>query len=189
MTTQNTAQPRYRAVKDGILSGIRSGKLKPGDRVPSEYELVAKYSIARMTANRALKELASEGFLNRIAGSGTFVSEGGSYSQPLAAINIRDEIERRGGKYSVKILHLDAEEHDDFPELPKGTRVFHSVILHMDGHLPLQLEDRLVNPEIAPDYLDQDFKKITYVASLKAVEIKRVLSHVKIDKNFSFFSD
>ncbi len=68
-------QPLYLKVKEHILANIASGAWPPGARVPSEHELVQQFSISRMTANRALKELSSDGWLNRIAGVGTFVSE------------------------------------------------------------------------------------------------------------------
>jgi GntR family histidine utilization transcriptional repressor len=40
-----------------------------------------------------------------------------------------------------------------------GESVFHSVCVHMEDGLPIQLEDRYVNPRVAPDYLQQDFKQ------------------------------
>jgi GntR family histidine utilization transcriptional repressor len=39
--------------------------------------------------------------------------------------------------------------------------VFHSRIVHLENGVPLQLEDRHVNPAVAPDYLSQDFERIT----------------------------
>ncbi len=47
----------YLQIKRRILRQIADGSLKPGTRVPSENELVAKLKVARMTANRALREL------------------------------------------------------------------------------------------------------------------------------------
>ena len=69
------AEPHYARMKSFIRDRIAQGALKPGDRVPSEHELVAQFSVSRMTANRALKELAAEGLVTRRSGSGTFVAE------------------------------------------------------------------------------------------------------------------
>ena len=68
-------KPRYQQVKDLIIDQISCGSLRPNDRVPSENELVEATGVSRMTANRALRELTSEGYVERIAGSGTFVAD------------------------------------------------------------------------------------------------------------------
>src|SRR3546814_6392271 len=69
------APPRYAAIKQSIHDAIREGRLKPGDRVPSEADLVGQFDVSRMTANRALRELQSAGILVRRAGSGSFLAE------------------------------------------------------------------------------------------------------------------
>jgi GntR family transcriptional regulator, histidine utilization repressor len=65
----------YEQVKAFIKTRITSGAWKPGDAVPSETALMAQFSISRMTVNRALRELATEGMVTRIQGSGTRVAE------------------------------------------------------------------------------------------------------------------
>jgi GntR family histidine utilization transcriptional repressor len=42
-----------------------------------------------------------------------------------------------------------------------GDEVYHSILLHLENEIPIQIEDRMVDPRIAKDYLDQDFTKIT----------------------------
>src|SRR3546814_17631624 len=65
----------YAAIKQSICDAVRDGHLKPGDRVPSESELVKQFDVSRMTANRALRELQAAGVLVRRAGSGSFIDE------------------------------------------------------------------------------------------------------------------
>src|SRR3546814_7863337 len=69
------APPRYAAIKQSIYDAIGDGRLKPGDRVPSEADLVEQFDVSRMTANRALRELQSAGIIVRRAGSGSFIAE------------------------------------------------------------------------------------------------------------------
>ena len=88
----NAAKPRYQQLKDLIIERISSGELQPTDRVPSENELVESMQVSRMTANRALRELDSEGYVERVAGRGTFVSDFRSQSHLLEVRNIADEI-------------------------------------------------------------------------------------------------
>ena len=50
-----------------------------------------------------------------------------------------------------------------------GHLLFHSVIVHMENELPIQVEDRWVNSTLAPDYLQQDFSRTTPNEYLMAV--------------------
>ena len=77
MSTKASAalQPLYLKVKRHILENIGSGKWAISARVPSENDIVKKFGVSRMTANRALKELSDEGVLVRIAGVGSFVAD------------------------------------------------------------------------------------------------------------------
>ncbi|MGO8656088.1 UTRA domain-containing protein, partial [Rhizobium ruizarguesonis] len=52
--------------------------------------------------------------------------------------------------------------------LPIGAAVFHSLIVHSENGVPVQIEDRFVHPEAAPEYLDQDFSTLTPNAYLTA---------------------
>ena len=50
-----------------------------------------------------------------------------------------------------------------------GDPLFHSVVVHLENELPIQVEDRHVNPQVAPDYLSQDFTNQTPNAYLMRV--------------------
>src|ERR1700738_5067100 len=108
MAQQPQATARYLQVKQYILQQISGGTLRAGERVPSENELVRELDVARMTANRALRELAADGVLVRVAGVGTFVAEQRVHAHPLEVRNIADEIRARGHEYRVKVLALDS---------------------------------------------------------------------------------
>ena len=157
--------PLYVQIKDHVLDRIRDGQWKPGDRTPSENELVRQFGVARMTVNRALRELSDEGFLKRIPGVGTFVAEARSQGHLLEVLNIADEIRGRGHEHSSQVLRLQIEPAPSEIALglhlaPK-TPVFHSRIVHFENGQPLQFEDRYVHPEAAPAYGDQDFSTLT----------------------------
>ncbi len=65
--------PKYLYLKRELLRKIRESR--PGDRVHSEHELVAKYSVSRATVSKAIGELVLEGYLYREQGRGTFVAD------------------------------------------------------------------------------------------------------------------
>ncbi|MBV9697434.1 MAG: GntR family transcriptional regulator, partial [Gammaproteobacteria bacterium] len=77
------AAARYHQVKHFVLEQIAGGTLVPGARVPSENVLVRTLGVSRMTANRALRELAADGVLVRVAGVGTFVADARVHAHPL----------------------------------------------------------------------------------------------------------
>jgi GntR family histidine utilization transcriptional repressor len=157
--------PRYLQVKHYILQRISAGSLKSGERVPSENELVRELDVARMTANRALRELAADGVLVRVAGVGTFVAEQRVHSHPLEVRNIADEIRARGHEHEAKVLTLDSisasREIAERCGVTAGARLDHSLVVHFEGGIPLQVEDRYVNPTVVPGYLRNDFTRTT----------------------------
>ncbi len=175
------ALPLYAKVKDHILENIRSGAWAPGFRVPSENELVESFGISRMTANRALRELMNEGYLNRVPGVGTFVKEPPARSSLMELRNIAEEIEQRGHRYSS--LVVSQQEVQANPALAEEfesriiERLFHIVIVHEENGVPVQLEDRYVNADVAPDFLRQDFTRTTPTAWLVATTPVDELEH------------
>jgi GntR family transcriptional regulator, histidine utilization repressor len=177
----NVAQPIYARVKDHILAQIRSGALVAGNRVPSENELVSQFSISRMTANRALRELTADGFLSRVPGVGTFVREATPRSSLIELRNIADEIASRGHHYSARIEDLREVTAtpnliDDF-ELKSAAPLFHIAIVHEENGVPVQFEDRYVNPFCAPHFLKQDFNQQTPTAYLLSLLAADELEH------------
>ncbi len=165
LDTGHGSRALYVAVKDHVRAGIRSGRWKAGDRLPSEHELVAALGVSRMTVNRALRELAGAGELVRIAGVGTFASEPKPQSGLQRVASIADEIRARGHAYACHLVAVTREaasvEVAAALDLGTGDAVYHSVCVHHENGVPVQLEDRYVNPQAAPAFIDQDFRRIT----------------------------
>ncbi|MEN3259843.1 histidine utilization repressor [Sodalis endosymbiont of Spalangia cameroni] len=178
----DTPAPIYQRVKQAIVRQIRTGAWAPHQRIPSESEMVAELGVSRMTINRALRELTSEGYLLRMQGVGTFVAEMKPQTEMLEVRNIADEIAARGHRHSSRLVSLQARpataDEAQALGIPPGQRLFHSLIVHYENDVAVQLEDRCVNPIAAPDYLQQDFTRITpyiyltQVAPLTAGELR-----------------
>lgn len=155
------AGPAYEQVKGWIRQHIASGAWKPGDVVPSEAALMERFAISRMTANRALRELATEGLVTRVQGSGTRVAQLHRISSQLVIRDIHEEVAERGHVHSTRVLKVAQEkagaELADSLALRRGARVFHTVLVHLENGVPIQYEDRYVNPQAAPAYLQTDF--------------------------------
>lgn len=65
--------PKYSLISNEIIQKIESGELQPGDKIPSENELIKQYNISNTTARKCLLELEHKGWGTRIKGKGTFV--------------------------------------------------------------------------------------------------------------------
>ena len=169
----NVTKPRYQQLKDFIIEQIATGELQPSDRVPSENELVESKSVSRMTANRALRELNDEGYVERVAGRGTFVSDFRSRSDLLEVQNIADEIGRRGHMHTSRVLRQSLQhargEIAKALHVELGTDVFHLLLVHCEDGAPIQVEDRYVLASFAPDCLEQDFAMQTPSAYLTGI--------------------
>jgi GntR family histidine utilization transcriptional repressor len=156
--------PLYQQIKDLILRKIGSGEWRAGDRIPTEHALVAELDASRMTINRALRELTQEGVLARRQGSGTFVAPAKLESGLLEIRNIATEIAERGGTHSAELLSLkEIAVPEDFKDLMtgQGERLYHCLMLHFENGVPVELEERYVNPALVPDFINQDFSDET----------------------------
>ncbi|RUO59170.1 histidine utilization repressor [Pseudidiomarina marina] len=172
---------KFSKIKQHIYSKIASGEWPENHPVSSENALATQFKVSRMTARRALQELADEGLVIRSKGSGTYVAPLKSQTSFMAIRNIADEIRARQHAYEAHVHVLKqvpaslqvAEQLQITPETP----VFFSVITHLENGLPVQVEERYVNPAVVKDYLKQDFRQITPHEYLSAVAPLTEASH------------
>src|SRR5690554_5971669 len=66
--------PLYQQIKALLLQGLDRGEWKPGEAIPSELELAARFQVSQGTVRKAIDELAAENLLLRRQGKGTFVA-------------------------------------------------------------------------------------------------------------------
>ncbi|MGG6310264.1 GntR family transcriptional regulator [Paenibacillus macerans] len=73
---QNERKPLYMQIQQHFKDSILRGELKENDKIPSEKELMEQFDVSRITVANALMQLAKDGWIYRIPGRGSFVSEG-----------------------------------------------------------------------------------------------------------------
>lgn len=156
---------KYDHIKQCIYRKIESGEWPEHHPVSSENALATEFSVSRMTARRALQELAEEGLVIRTRGAGTFVAPLKSQSAVLAIRNIADEIALRQHRHHAEVQLMEKVVAEPSVatalQLPQESQVWHSVITHFENGQSVQVEDRYVNPLLVPDYLQQDFTERT----------------------------
>lgn len=179
----------YLAIKATLAAEINQGRWVPGGKLPSESALVARFGVARMTVNRALRELAEEGRIRRVAGVGSFVEEARPRLPLLLIRSIDDEIAARGGRHHAEVLvhkALSAPQEVALAlALPRAAPVFFTRLVHFDGQAAIQIEERWVSPLAAPDYLSLDPAAETpsrwLTARITASEIEHVIEAAAAD--------
>ncbi|MEO9273758.1 histidine utilization repressor [Marinomonas sp. 5E14-1] len=161
----NVPQPIYAKLKQAISLKISSGEWQTNQRVPSEADVVKALGVSRMTVNRALRELTAEGLLVRHQGLGTFVAEKKAHSALFEVHNIAEEVAARGHVHRSELLILESTKASMEEAMTLGIRtnhgIFRSIVLHFENDLPIQIEERIVNATLVPEYDKQNFVKHT----------------------------
>ncbi|MBN9056668.1 MAG: UTRA domain-containing protein [Rhizobiales bacterium] len=158
---KSSSRSSFRAIKDEITQRIGDRRWQPGSLIPGEETLAAEFGAARATVNRALQELARAGLIERKRKVGTRVAlnpiREARFSIPLVA----QEVAATGATYRYHLIFREKRKAsaDDAERLgiEAGGLVLHLRCLHFSDERPYQFEDRLINPEIAPRVLEENF--------------------------------
>lgn len=164
-TRPSKQTPLHLRIREFILQQIRNGKWKAEDRIPSEHELRKKFGVSRMTVHHAVRDLCKEGILTRLQGSGSFVAQPRAHLTTVSFVDIAQEIKDRHHEHKATVIErlrrsatvAEARQLN----LQPGSKVFHTIVLHWEDGLPVQLEDRLVNAAAVPEFLDIDYTQTT----------------------------
>ena len=152
-------QSLHARIRSDIEGRIRSGEWMPGQRIPTEAELMLTWKCSRMTAHKAVAALAAEGFVERNRKAGTFVARPRMHAAMLGIPDIRAEVEARGLGYGYKLLfderrpacciYLGAEGHHLGP-----SRFVRSV--HLGDDRALVVEERYIFLDAVPEAASAD---------------------------------
>ncbi len=143
---------------------IRNRTWPPGSIMPGEVELAAEFGCARATVNRAMRELAEEGILDRKRKAGTRVNAAPVRKAKFSIPLIRVEIENNGALYRYVLVSREILVAPGWLRarlrLGANDRVLHLQCMHYAGNAPFQFEDRWINIRAVPDVEQADFEKI-----------------------------
>ena len=153
------ATASWTLVRDEVKRRIAARIWSPGDPIPNEADLAREFGCARATVNRALRELAESGLLERKRRAGTRVSAAPVQRAMLRIPLIRQEIADLGLDYSYQLLDsglrpapTDIDARLDL----EGSRAFFVRALHLGGARPFVLEERWVNTAAVPGIVSAD---------------------------------
>lgn len=163
--------PLYHQLKAVILKEIRRGRWKPGDRLPTEDELIGQFRVSKITVRQALRDLAALGYIRREQGRGTFVQLPPLEEGPRQLRSFTDEMRHHGFVGTSKVLaqHVVAapEEIADILECPIGAALFCLRRLRFADGDPMGLQTAYVPLALAPGIEALDFQNASLYELLR----------------------
>ncbi|WP_201591751.1 UTRA domain-containing protein [Psychrobacter fozii] len=173
------AVPAYQRIKNAILDNIHSGKWQAGNAISTEMALAEEFGVSRMTVNRALKELSEERVLERRQGSGTFVAQQQFNHTFVEVRNIAQDLKSANRDYRAEVVSkraitadmLDDELRRDFginkvdgglgkDGSSEASVLYEVKIIHFADGQPIQFEERWVDANKVPAFIEQDFSVV-----------------------------
>lgn len=159
--------PLYDQIVQDILDQIQSHALKKGDMLPTEMELGQKYGVSRPTVRTAMLKLVNQGYLTRIKGKGTFVTQPKLTQESTQFIeSYNDEMRSKGLTPRTVVLDLQLQEGsglvcEKLGLVPKS-RVIRlrrlRYVLPSQEERPVLLTTVYIPYAMAPQLLDYDFE-------------------------------
>ena len=145
--------------------------MKPGDRVPTESELVSRYGVSRITVRKVLDLLAREGLIVRERGRGTHVAHLRLEHGLARVVSFTDDMRQRGFQAGTKVLFsgLQPAPESIARELavPEGTELARLDRLRLADGEPMCIEQSYLVHRLLPGILDHDFS----TRSLREVKV------------------
>ena len=156
--------PTWQSIQAEVTRRISQRIWRPGELIPGEVDLAAEFGCARATVNRALRQLAEAGILDRRRKVGTRVALHPVRKATLDISITRREVEQRGANYTHILLERKLTTAPELiykhMHLAKTANLLHLRALHMADEQPFLYEDRWVNIESVPDAANIDFEVI-----------------------------
>lgn len=183
--------PLYFQLEELIKKAISTGELKPGDMIPTEWEIIDYFKLSRTTVRQALTDLVNENLLYRKKGIGTFVSKPKIDLQYMGnMVSYNEQITSMGLTPSTKVLKFEVIAADEFLAqemgLSKGDKVIELVRLRfadeesiavVQSYLPYDLCNYILELDMENNSLYQILgsqKNTTVVLVKRVVEAKIV---------------
>ena len=149
------ATPLYKQLTIIIREKISSGEWAPDTMIPSENELSKMYGISRMTVRNVVTQFVSEGYLYRIQGKGTFVSDSKLELSSFQYGGLREQLEERGQTVETKLLSCDIVPADAYlakkMQVALNTDLFRIKRVRSINNVNISYHESYVPVKLCPD--------------------------------------
>lgn len=152
----------YIRIKDWLREAIEKGDYRPGDRIPTEHELMQRFGVSRSTVRQAITELVLEGWLYRVQGSGTYVARP-KYRQTLSRLtSFTEDMRLLGLTPRSRLLVCRVEQADGklaaFLGIRPGEEVVRIERLRFAGDEPMALNTSVLPKHLIPGLEREDLE-------------------------------
>ena len=187
----------YRSIKKIVLDRIQNRTWAPDSLLPSEVELASEFSSTRTTVNRALRELAEEGYIERKRKAGTRVLQSPVRRAQFEIPLVRDEIIASGAAYKYSLVERTVQRAPEWLvarlNLAGAQSVLHVKCIHYSDNTPFQYEDRWIVTASVKDVLEADFSKVSpgewLVETVPFTDMRLSFMATKADRKMADFLD
>jgi GntR family transcriptional regulator len=139
--------PLYYQLEHMLREKINAGAFVPGDRLPTESELIEQYNVSRITVRQALATLADDGLIERRQGRGTFVAERRTrkktFEGTIHLTGSLDELIEMGLNTPVKLLEMNqvkaSAQEAELLTVKPGAPIYHLKRLRVRDGKPFSL--------------------------------------------------
>ncbi|MCE1242678.1 GntR family transcriptional regulator [Oryzomicrobium sp.] len=143
-TASPTFSPLYRQIKELMMKSLEAGEWQPGDAIPSETELAARFNVSQGTVRKAIDEMAAENLLIRRQGKGTFVA---THADPRAFFRFLRLVPIDGG--------LQPHDSEPLDCIRVKAGVDAARVLDLEHGAPVTIVHRLLRFEGEPVVVDE----------------------------------
>jgi GntR family transcriptional regulator len=151
----------YFQLYDILNKDIKEGVYKPGELLPTENQLIAKFGISRVTVRKAMDLLMNDGLISKRRGYGTYVQNSKVEQNLTQVLHFSNEMEKRGYKPSVAVLANEVvAAHKTIADalgIQEGSSLIHVNRLRYADKVPMCIESAYLIKDACPAVLQQDF--------------------------------
>lgn len=153
----------FQVVRDEVKRRIEARIWPQGSLLPTETQLAEEFNCARATVNRALRELAEQGFVERKRKSGTRVKKEPRKQAKLEISLARQTIENQNATYRYALVERNLGQIPGWLSsqlaVDPDARILHVICMHYADNRPFQLEERWINISTVPEVEHADLSK------------------------------
>jgi len=157
---KSISTPAYQQVRERIIQQIKSGKIKPGGRIPSLTQLCRACDVSSITVRQAVNSLVRDGVLYTALGKGTFVNSIMQEAQLEYIAGFEATAKARGLKAKVTVIEQEIipadKEMAEHLQLHEGDEVIRIKRVKIANDIPLYTELRMIPHKYCPGMLDED---------------------------------
>ena len=164
----------YRQIKQDLMRRIEQGELRPGDALPPEADLCAKYGVSRPTVRQATQDLIRDGVLVVRRGVGTFVAQPRVRQQLGSVLGFTDKMASQGRQASTRVLERSIHRADELDpaiatelQLDGASRILRVVRLRLADKIPVMVETMHISLARFPGIEKLDLEKASLYQALR----------------------